>query len=72
MTKYTDEYVRDRMQELMKPMEDAIHGAKDVDEVLMIASAMMGYSKNLFVAMIGDAGARNLMESMLPEVPSKE
>lgn len=72
MTEYTDEYLQKKMEAMMAPMEAAFKSCKDRDEVLMLASAMMGYSKTIFEAMVGVAGTRNLMESMLPEVPAKE
>jgi hypothetical protein len=54
------EYVRMRMEQLMKPIEQQIQMTDDRSELLMLASAMLVACKDIFDSEIGEAG-RNKM-----------
>ena len=56
--------VRNRMQELMEPVDRQIMMTDDPQEMLMIACAMMQRTNEIFRQVLGEEGARRMYEDM--------
>ena len=56
--------VRNRMQELMEPVDRQIMMTDDPQEMLMIACAMMQRTNEIFRQVLGEQGARRMYEDM--------
>jgi transcriptional regulator with PAS, ATPase and Fis domain len=56
--------VRQRMAELMEPVDRQIMMTDDPKEMLMIACAMMQRTNEIFRQVLGDEGARRMYEDM--------
>jgi len=59
------EYVRQRMSELMQPIHQQILMCDDRRDQLMMASAMLIAAKDLFDLHIGETGRRTMFKDML-------
>jgi hypothetical protein len=57
--------VRQRMAELMKPIQQQILMCDDHRDQLMMASAMLIAAKDLFDLHIGESGRRTMFKDML-------
>ena len=60
-----EDYVRQRMAELMKPIHQQILMCDDRRDQLMMASAMLVAAKDLFDLHIGEDGRRTMFKDML-------
>ena len=56
--------VRNRMQELMEPVDRQIMMSDSREELLMIACAMMQRTNEIFRQVLGEEGARRMYEDM--------
>jgi transcriptional regulator with PAS, ATPase and Fis domain len=61
---YNKEAVRNRMQELMEPVDRQIMMTDDPQEMLMIACAMMQRTNEIFQQVLGEEGARRMYKDM--------
>ena len=61
---YDKEAVRNRMAELMEPVDRQIMMTDDPQEMLMIACAMMQRTIEIFRQVLGEQGARKMYEDM--------
>jgi transcriptional regulator with PAS, ATPase and Fis domain len=61
---YNKEAVRNRMQELMEPVDRQIMMTDDPQEMLMIACAMMQRTNEIFRQVLGEEGARRMYKDM--------
>jgi len=55
--------VTDRMQELMKPVDQQIMMCDSREDVLMLACAMLDKVKTILDSQIGEAGRKDIIES---------
>ena len=53
---------KERMQELMIPIDTSIQLTNDQNELLMIACAMMQRSKEIFETILGDTGRKKMFK----------
>ena len=53
---------KERMQELMIPIDTSIQLTNDPNELLMIACAMMQRSKEIFETILGDTGRKKMFK----------
>jgi hypothetical protein len=53
---------KERMQELMVPIDTSIQLTNDQNELLMVACAMMQRSKEIFEAVLGDTGRKKMFK----------
>lgn len=53
---------KERMQELMIPIDTSIQLTNDTNELLMIACAMMQRSKEIFETILGDTGRKKMFK----------
>jgi hypothetical protein len=60
-----NDYVRQRMAELMQPIHQQIMMCDDHRDQLMMASAMLIAAKDLFDLHIGETGRRTMFKDML-------
>ena len=60
-----NDYVRQRMAELMQPIHQQILMCDDRRDQLMMASAMLIAAKDLFDLHIGESGRRTMFKDML-------
>ena len=60
-----NDYVRQRMAELMQPIHQQILMCDDRRDQLMMASAMLIAAKDLFDLHIGENGRRTMFKDML-------
>lgn len=56
---------RNRMQELMKPVEQQIMMCDSREDLLMMACAMMQRTHEIFVNELGENGAKLMYEDMV-------
>lgn len=59
------EEVRQRMQELMEPIDRQIMMTDDRKELLMLASGMLVACKEIFDQQVGEEARRKIFEDML-------
>jgi hypothetical protein len=57
--------IRQRMQELMQPIEQQIMMTDDRNELLMLASAMLVACKDIFDDQIGEAGRVKMFKEFM-------
>jgi len=55
--------ITDRMQELMKPVDQQIMMCDSREDVLMLACAMLDKVKTILDSQIGEAGRKDIIES---------
>ena len=55
--------VTDRMQELMKPVDQQIMMCDSREDVLMLACAMLDKVKTILDSQIGEVGRKDIIES---------
>ena len=60
-----NEQVKQRMSELMKPVEQQIMMCDTREDLLMMACAMMQRTHEIFVNELGENGARLMYEDMV-------
>jgi len=53
---------KERMQELMVPIDTSIQLTNDSNELLMVACAMMQRSKEIFETVLGDTGRKKMFK----------
>jgi hypothetical protein len=53
---------KERMQELMIPIDTSIQLTNDSNELLMVACAMMQRSKEIFETVLGDTGRKKMFK----------
>lgn len=61
----SDKLVKERMAELMAPIEQQILMCDTREDLLMIACAMMQRTHEIFVNVLGENGAKLMYEDMV-------
>jgi hypothetical protein len=59
-----DEEIRKKMNELMKPVDEAIMFADNEQDLLALACAMMASSKRIFDTVIGVEGRKKMFSNL--------
>ena len=59
---------KDRMKELMKPIDKQIMMCDDVQDLFALSSIMIVTSKNIFVQQLGKKGAIEIFEKVLEDL----
>lgn len=55
----------DRMRELMIPIDTAIMNCDDEQDVLLLASIMLSTAKGMYATVIGEDGAKEVIEGLV-------
>jgi hypothetical protein len=59
-----DKEVRNKMSEMMKPVDEAIMFANDEKDLLALACAMMSSSKRIFDTVLGVDGRKKMFSDL--------
>ena len=62
---------RDRLKELMKPIDRQIMMCDDVQDLFALSSIMVVTSKNIFVQQLGRQGAIEIFEKVLEDLENE-
>jgi hypothetical protein len=62
---------RDRLKELMKPIDRQIMMCDDVQDLFALSSIMVVTSKNIFVQQLGRKGAIEIFEKVLEDLENE-
>lgn len=61
----TDNEIRERIREMMQPVDAAIHMTDDKNDLLALACAMMTTTKNLFDQILGPDGRKEMFKELV-------